>query len=54
MEKVLLITKEEATVLLSLLDEANKAKGLIVAESCLYFAKKIDNLFKEENEHINK
>ncbi len=39
-------TKEEAQVLINLMNEAVKAKGLEVAESALYLTNKIDSSFK--------
>jgi len=41
------ITDKEASVLITLLDEATKAKGLSVAQSALYFLDKIQKAIKE-------
>lgn len=38
---ILEFTKEEANLLISLLDEATKAKGLSVAQGALFFLDKI-------------
>lgn len=42
------LNKEEAQVLVNLLDVAVKSGGLQAAEAALYFAKKVDTAAKEE------
>lgn len=44
------ITDKEASVLITLLDEVTKAKGLSVAQSTLYFLDKIQKAIKEPKE----
>ena len=39
-------TKDEANVLLQIIDVATKSGGLNVAEVCVYHAKKIDSALK--------
>ena len=46
--KTIQLTQEEAQVLINLLNVANQAKGLEVAESCLFFVKKVQETFKPE------
>lgn len=46
--KDLKITANEAQVLINLLDIANRARGIEVAESCLFFTKKLQETFKEQ------
>lgn len=48
MNKNIELTKEEASVLLQLIDIAVKASGLNVAQAALVFAGKIEEAFKEE------
>lgn len=45
MEKEVKLTAEEAQVLVNLLNVANKAAGLEVAEACLHFTKKLKEAF---------
>ena len=40
------LNQEQAQVLINLLNLANLSKGLEVAESCLFFTKKIQEAFK--------
>ena len=37
-----MLTKEEKQIMLQLLDLANKAGGINVAQSCIYFVKKFE------------
>ena len=48
MKKQVVENKEEGQVMIQLLNIANKAGWLEVAEPCLHFMKKIQELFKEE------
>ena len=48
MEKEIKLTKEEAQVLLNIINIAVKSLGMDVAESALFFTRKIQNAFKEE------
>jgi hypothetical protein len=46
--KTIELSQEHAQVLINLLNVANQAKGLEVAESCLFFTKKIQDAFKAD------
>lgn len=50
MKKTIELTPDEAQVLINMLNIATQAKGLDVAESCLFFTKKIQTAFKAEEE----
>ncbi len=50
MKKTIELNQDEAQVLINLLNVANQAKGLEVAESCLFFTKKIQDAFKPAEE----
>jgi len=52
MMKSLEMSKEEANVLIQLLDVAVKAQGLQTAPSALHFVNKVQALFKEEEKAI--
>lgn len=47
-EATIKLTKQEAQVLVNLIDIAVKTKGLEVAESGVYFFKKLDDGFKPQ------
>ncbi len=46
-KKTLDINKNEAQALIGLIDIAIKQEGLKIANNAIYWANKIDNLFKE-------
>lgn len=50
---ILEITEKEANMLITLLDEATKAKGLALAQSALFFLDKIQKAAKELKEELN-
>lgn len=51
-EGIIKLTEQEANELITLIDIANKVKGLEKAESCLYFLKKIQQAFEVKKEEL--
>ena len=46
------LTVEEANVLIQIIDIAQRNQGLSLSKSCVYFADKLQEAFKEEIQEI--